>query len=734
MRRAIKLAPRATKTRTMEVVCPMCETPGFLAPADAGKDVHCCNPECMVPVFKTQRPQVEEAPPEVTGQNKPLLIGGSIVALLAAGAAVWFFVFQKPPQVDVVEEQPLPVAPTTDTLHGLTPEQNRVVQQVEAPPATVAEIRKKTLENIAERARQRERNRNAAYGAQLAAEAYAEAGDLGKAQDSLKRLQSTARDAPYFQIQPLVEIGWRQLAGGALDEARQTAQTAVSKAKGLPTSVRNTLDAVTALAALLVATDRLDDAKNLIQQDQDTGARGSLSVLWRAAVDAKTFDLEAEAGRPWHIAMPEPMRIAVVESLVARGQADQALAFAATGRDVASVDACRAAWAGRLAQLQPGQALASVAAGLQSGKASPAGQCRAWAAVVAMAISRNDPMLAQSALEKAVAALSEVQSRTSVPVPNKKALHDSEGKPHVGLANPAPSHSAALAAADVALVQLRSGEKDAAWANFQKALDYCRGMTPSPAATQALVDECQQQEPAVRQELNRLLSLGNDDERVRPAFFRYRRQCGKLDELADERLAIQVQILRAAAQGGLLEEVWTLAQQRSQEPDIQQREPYLDTSLPGLLLSLAREAGQSGLVTKITQARSDKPIVPDPIDDLAAKVSHLISAGKLREASDALEKGYRSDLAKKEPFRLDEQALRATSRIQSSQPPEQVIAFIQNLFDPVIQEDAFFLLAGDAMRRGAAAELWKLTFDSRDLEALEHVAIYRGYIAGLPAE
>src|SRR5690606_32281536 len=109
-----------------------------------------------------------------------------------------------------------------------------------------------------------------------------------------------------------------------------------------------------------------------------------------AAIDARTFDLEAEARRPWHVAMPVPLRIGVVEALVARGQADAALAFASNGGEVHSQDACRAAWAGRLAQANPAQALSQVNAIVQAPNVSAQARCRAYAAVAAMAIAQKD--------------------------------------------------------------------------------------------------------------------------------------------------------------------------------------------------------------------------------------------------------------------------------------------------------------------------------------------------------
>jgi hypothetical protein len=104
-------------------------------------------------------------------------------------------------------------------------------------------------------------------------------------------------------------------------------------------------------------------------------------------------------------------------------------------------------------------------------------------------------------------------------------------------------------------------------------------------------------------------------------------------------------------------------------------------------------------------------------------------AGKVLERE-----GYRSDLAKKEPDRLDTLALRTCSRVWASHSPNEVIPLIQDLFDTVVQEDAFLLLAGYAMTHGTAGTLWNETSQMHELVPLEMVSLYRGFIAGLPDE
>lgn len=726
LRKAIKLVPRPTKVRTLEVKCPMCETVGYLPPSEAGKDVQCCNPECIVPVFKSPRPQVEEAPVEAPKDNRMLILGGGTVAAIVAVALVWFLVLRPEPNQVTTEEFEIPNRPSIEELE-LVPKANTVVRETEARPETPEEIRKKSLEDIAARARQKDRNRNADVGSQLAAEAFAQAGDISMARDQLRRIQSASQ---YLQIQPLVEIGWTQLFEGKSAEAGQTVTTALARAKDPPKSIRKSLDAVTALAALCVATGRTQDAESLIQKELDRGERGEVSMWWRSAVDNRTFRIDLEAGRPWHLAVPEPMRVAVVESLMGQGLSDEALAFAATGENPASQGTCRAAWAGRLAASKPDQVVEAVTAALQKAKAAPAGETQAWAAVASMANQNKQSALASGSLEKAVASAAGIQARKAVAVPGLKEIHGSEGRPFAGLPNPAEPHAATLAYAHLAVAQHQAGQKEAAWGNFLKAVEQARGMAPSPAQTQQLLDECQSQEAALRAQLNQVLNLGGTETRLRAEFGRYRRQCGRLHAEAQNRFQLQVALLRRAAELGYLQEVWDLMTAHHTNPDLALKEPYLDSTLPSLLFSLAKAAGNKALADQIKGAFPTNPLQVEPLDELYADTAAALDRKDYKGASDLLRRAYNTQIGRRTPDWIDGITLRVCGRAQGETAPDAMVPFIKNLHDVVIQEEAFLLLAGNSMRSGTASQLWKATAGSRDLDALDHVSLYRGFVAG----
>lgn len=79
-KQATSVAIKPGKGRTIEVKCPMCESVGFIAPSQAGKDVKCCNPGCKLPIFKAPKlPPVVKVEPE---KAKGLSTG--MISLLAS--------------------------------------------------------------------------------------------------------------------------------------------------------------------------------------------------------------------------------------------------------------------------------------------------------------------------------------------------------------------------------------------------------------------------------------------------------------------------------------------------------------------------------------------------------------------------------------------------------------------------------------------------------------------------
>src|SRR5690606_35256128 len=202
-----KVAPRPAKGRMIRVQCPMCETPGFISPKMQGKDVKCCNPDCMVPVFKAPAPPKKQEEEVTKGggiSGKALGITAG-VALLLGGVLFWGFYLSR--QEGTVVEQPTGSTYEFDPnlVGGNDREPVKPEEQPQGPRTiTLAQMKRQALANIITAAQARDDNQRKAFGRQLAAEAHAQGGDVPQAREQITHLQkrSVAGNVPYFQVEP----------------------------------------------------------------------------------------------------------------------------------------------------------------------------------------------------------------------------------------------------------------------------------------------------------------------------------------------------------------------------------------------------------------------------------------------------------------------------------------------------------------------------------------------------
>lgn len=733
VRKAIKLSPRPTKSRTYEIVCPMCETRGFMPASEAGKDVQCANPECIVPVFKSKRPKVEAPPEEEPKSKKGLIIGVSVVALLAIGVGVFMMMNGEDPKV-VTDDNPLPM-----------PGPIGVEECDDCPPVecddckptqiSLAEIKEQSKTKVVDAARDRgDHNRN--VGTQLAAETLAVAGDLDAANSELKRLQSAGRATGYLQIQPFAEIAWEQLRRGDIEAATKSATDGLARANNLPPTVRRSLDSVISLAAVLTAVGKKDEAVQLIAEqiadaEGDVGTRGDASVLWRTSLDSGTYDIGLESSRPYHVLMPESLRIGMIETLVSHGYPDEAWTLIETARQVASQDACRAAWAGRVAEMNPQSASQTVQEAITGQDISATGRTRVWAAVASHLKHHNQADQAQVAFDKALAAAEGMDAPKPVKALSMKQIYESQGKAYLGLENPSQEESSAMACADISLVSVQFGQTGQAVGFLEKSMAYARATTPSPARTLELFNECENQEGQVKRKLQNELNIGSSAPEVRSAFNRYRRQCERFNTMAFERLRKQVVLLRAMAHAGLRKEVWMYVLARSKEQDIQSRESLLDTTLPGLAIVLADLNLENELKKEILDTKENRVEI-DIVDRGIGQAVADFLQGNWKNSGETLREFYKSKSMKGDRDRADIGALGLICDVMRQQSTVETFEYLVTLSDPVLRQDGFMLFASYTAQQGAAHELWEhlKTPAIRELDALDKAAIYRGFVTG----
>ena len=721
------VSPKPAKGRMLRVVCPMCETPGFIAPQQAGSEVKCSNPQCLVPVFTAPKPEAPppEEPEVKRGLSGTAFAGIAVVLVGAVAAGLYYFVIRdtsKP--VDPLAGSPYGVVQPTPDRENPTDAAPPEVAPVGPPPVPLSEVRQTAPAEIVRAAQQRDNNRSKPYGRRLAAEAFAELGDFAKAREQLESMRNVQGYVPFYEIEPLVAIAKAQRAAGDEAAMQATLTDAVSKAE-FPNVGRDALDAAAALAAALVVAGRIDDAQAVVQAADDDGTRGLASALWRIALDTRSLNVDAAAERPWMQAMPSSQWVAVTRTVYAAGGAEPALQWAQAAQHQAVRENALSAWAAAIA-LDRASNLAQVES--VAAAAGPTGQTRMWCAVADAQLTQGNVSAAQESLQRALTAIAIQQSsppQQSHPLPSMKAIHDSEGVPRAGLPDPAPLLALALASLDAAALQAQTGDAAGAWESMQRGLTALRGTAPSPVATQALLDQCERQRASVESQLVQNVGVERSD--VFRAFNRYRKQCGVLHEQAVARFDLQVELLRRAVRLGLRQPVWDELLAREQLTDANEREAWFQTSLPGMVAAYARSAGDSTLADAVTAQAGAIQIAPRDVMELQFRAA--VDAADYQRAGDVLRSYDQQQRVDRYPAHTE--MLRAVSRLVAAGKHDEAIALTQAVTDLLASEDALWLIAAATVRDGRHSSLWR-NRSKLNLPATQTASLDRGFITGLP--
>ena len=723
--KAPPVRPKPAKGRMLRVVCPMCETPGFISPKLQGMEVKCCNPDCMMPIFKAPKPK--EKPPEEEPKRSTASIVfavSAVVLLLAVGFGLYHFVLK-----DEISNDPTTSETPAATANNGPIERNLIAEPetTDAPQVTsLDEIRDTSLAEVEKAAQQRADNRSKPFGRRMAAEAYAGAGLLDQAREQLADMRKVPGYVKYYEIDPLVMIAQRLRQQGDAAGAEKTLDDALSKAD-LPAHGREPLDAASRLATALMVAGRADEARGVAKRADDSGTRGRAFVLWRFALDSGSLDLNGPARRPCLHDMPSAQWVSVTLALLAQDRADDALAWARSAEDEAARDNALAVWAAGLAaaSASPGETAAPAAVTAVIDQLSPTAQARIWAAIADMRQSQGNTTAMQQSLANATAALAQV----AVPekpraVPSLKEIYESDGQPRAGLPDPAQARSAALAAADIAQVQAAAGNIDAAWKSMQRALAFLRGTAPSPVATQALLDEDRDSRLNPRLQS----ALGIESDRVFLAGNRYLKQCKVLHEEATSRFNLQVSLLRRAAAFGVLDPLWAEVVERDRRTDPAEREAYLDTLLPGTVYAYATAAQNADLARRVQETVPRRQLRVDARDQLVIRFGQQIDVKDFRTAADLLRAYEREEPG--DYYTSHTIALRGVSRLIKAGGHLEAMDLVREVLDPLLREDAVQLIAAAAVRDDNYSELWERRAEYR-LSATEKASFYRGCIRGL---
>ncbi|REK27351.1 MAG: hypothetical protein DWQ45_08340 [Planctomycetota bacterium] len=730
MVKASPVSRKPAKGRMMRVVCPMCETPGFISPRQAGQEVKCVNPKCLVPVFTAPEPKAAPEPdPEPSrGLTGTVFTIAALVLIAAVGAGLYFvFLGGEESGNSGIESPDVVDSPVTTPGDGDDSQPEEGEKPPPPPPPVDLEVVKKTsLTEIVKAAQQRDRNRSKPYGRRLAAESFVDVGDLQKADVQLNDMRNVPGYVPFYEIEPLVMIAIARYQNGNLEGARAAIDDALSKAD-LPQVGRTPLDAAGVLAAALYFLGRTDDAVQLASTPaadvQEPRAR--LSTLWRGAIDAETYSIEHDVSTPALTNMPRPQWVTVTRTLLAWDKPDLALQWVRAAPDRATLENCAAVWAAAEHARNP--AATSESIGALAGELEASGQARLWAAVAYSHIRQGDDSGAAEYLQRAVAALQAAPSPSDpMPTPSMKDISEGEDKPRLGLPDPMPLIATSYAALDVAEVQVAMGDAEAGWSSVEQALHCLRATAPSPEATEALVEECQRSRQAVE---SRLASqLGVDQSRLFLAFNRYRKQCGRLHELALERMEREVRLIKRAIDLSFVQPVWEEILAKQQATDLEQAEPWFATTVPAMVLAYARFREQSDLVAAIAEGLAGANPPADPVDEVKLQLPVAVEENDFSQARSVLQKYQQRTSGDRSEAHL--LVLAAVSRLISQDDYKSAIALALAAPDPLAQEDALWWIAASSVRDGRHSLLWR-EYEKWNLPATSRAALYRGLIAGL---
>ncbi|MCA9099140.1 MAG: hypothetical protein KDA36_12175, partial [Planctomycetaceae bacterium] len=194
--------------------------------------------------------------------------------------------------------------------------------------------------------------------------------------------------------------------------------------------------------------------------------------------------------------------------------------------------------------------------------------------------------------------------------------------------------------------------------------------------------------------------------------------------------------LRTFVPLGLRQQIWDYALASATATDVQERQPFLDTTLPSLLKVFAKIKDENSLASAIDIAYVDRARLEiDPVDALRGTAERLISTGKWKDASEKIKSGgFRGEVDKQHPDRLDALAHRVSGYVMKTASIAESYDFLQNLYDGEFKQDAFLLFAGKSVQQGKASDLWNLVLKARDLNAVDRAATYRGFVSAFGPE
>ena len=737
---AIPALPNPTKQRTLQVICPMCDTPGYLPPTAAGQNVRCANAKCVMPVFTAPIEKKKEAPPPPPppkASNLPMILGIAGVAVLLFGAGLFFafFPLSKPKSKLLSEEEKqllaemaggnktttgTPVAGKSTTGQPAATGQEKAEKaKAEQDKIAVAtqDLIKLALKQMKDSALATEKQRSKPYCRQLAAEANAVTGNPVAAREHLEQLLKVGSNVSYYRIVPLLDLFWSEWAAGDKKTALKTLNTAVSEVPALPKFGRTRFEIIGRLVAALAAAGRIPEASEILSGFQSSDSDAQLAARLQRATDGRVAPLsDNDSVLPWKF----PQAVAATFSLIARGELQTAAAWAAAQASDESKSECLAAWAQETAfqNARTGEAdvEGTIAAAVE--KLSPALAARVWARAGCGRLLAKDQAGVAKGIELAQEKLA------TITVPPELTMPTVKGTQRFKRPAAEPLFQAAVAAGELAFLQAQSPEtKDAAEKSLDLALSLIRASAPTYAAAQQRQEEAERLGAGgLRHSLKTELNLKSDDD-ARTAATNYKRSLGEIVEASQQKFSMETQLLsRLRGAGvGLNSKVWIVVSTRTTAADINYRDNFFATSLPGELIEGLKGTDEERAILGAWGLRSQEPAPPRPP---LIEFNDLLKSNVL-EAVDYV-KTIDTKLNRRE-----EVLLTTTSLLPALNQLPTAFQMISKLDDLVVREECYRLAAALGAQQGQSEVIWKQV--ALVPQHTEKVALCRGLIAGLEA-
>ncbi|MEZ6056965.1 MAG: hypothetical protein R3C01_09695 [Planctomycetaceae bacterium] len=723
LKSARPVGSRPAKGRMVRVVCPMCETPGFISSKEAGLEVRCCNAKCMMPVFVAPAPEkVEPAKePEPTGSAaKFWAISGVLLAI--ALFVAYKFTAGRGGSNDVVIPGPKPAPEVVDDAPPPKPVPGPEVDH--GPPRlTKAEVQAQAYTALKSATDYQTSSRGKSVGRALIAESLV---DMNRGTEVAKVLDELTGPSEHFRVIPLAKQAWQELAKGERAVAEGLASKAVDAVKSLPEFGRMPMDVRCELAALQCALGHHDQAEQLMPTKVDK-EQSQLSLVWRSALGSSDFDLNRLLSRSSLRTHPDPLRGLVTQRLCQQGEWDAAKLWAAAGKNVYLQSSCAAMIAAELADQTTVDAKQNMTNLTEFIKTlPPAGQSLAWTAVAQTQITRQLPEEAAKGADLAAMALAQVQTPSIVEVPDMKSLYDQRHDADFGLPDPAETLLAVAAASSLMECQWELGKKPAALATFQTALDLTIGIAPNLTLAKPLYDQTEStRQLTAKKQLQTLARLPEIELNAR--FSEYLQACNGWWARAQLRQRLDEEIVIRAATASFRQEAWDeiLRREASSDPAIHQTfdsGPALD-----VLLTLARRANEPALVTPI-QARVAKLTERKSYlsESTAAAIRFEFQKRDFARVTTILGGYYNKPDS--DTVQVDILAMQTVQQLMVVDKVEG-LRVARSLKDSLLREESVRLAAALSACRGDGAELWE-EVNLNLLDPADKLAFTRGIIEG----